>query len=96
MNNKDKPVIIYLLVGIGLFILVTVIAEFLIRRRKEHELESLSIEARRREVSEYDLFHEAASLWNIKKEQADRDFKEYLRADALPFYMRQMLRSLRP
>ena len=92
----DNPVIIYFLVVIGLFIIVTVIAEFLVRRRKVHEPESLSIEARRREVSEYDLFHRAASTWNIKKEQADRDFKEYLRDGALPYYMRQMLRTLKP
>ncbi len=91
----DNPVIIYLLVGLGFFILVSAIAEFLVRRRKVHELESLSIEARRREVSEYDLFQEAASTWNIKNEQADRDFKEYLRDAALPFYMRQMLRTLK-
>ncbi|HEB02777.1 hypothetical protein LCGC14_1941740 [marine sediment metagenome] len=92
----DNPVIIYLLVGFGFFILVSAIAEFLVRRKKEHELETLSIEARRREVSEYDLFKEAASTWNIKKEQADRDFKEYLRDGALPYYIRQMLRTLKP
>ncbi len=88
--------LISLLVGFGLFILVSAIAEFLVRRKKEDELETLAIEARRREVSEYDLFQEAASKWNIKKEQADRDFKQYLRDGALTFYMRQMLRTLKP
>ena len=83
------------LIGFGLFILVTVIAELLVRRKKVSETETLAIEARRREVSEYDLFQEAASTWNIKKAQADRDFKEYLRNSSLPFYMRQMLRSLK-
>ncbi len=92
----DNPVIIYLLASFVFLILGALISEFLAGRKKENELDTLSIEARRREVSEYDLFQEAASTWNIKKEQADRDFKQYLRDGALTFYMRQMLRTLKP
>ena len=86
---------INILIGFGLFVLVTFIMEFLARRKKITELETLAIEARRREISEYDIFLESASDWNIKTEQADRDFKEYLKSDALPFYIRQMLRTIK-
>lgn len=84
----------YMIAGFGSFMIMSLIVEIIIRRRRQTEPESLSSEALRREMSEFDLFVESASLWNIKKEKVDRDFSVYLKDGSLPFYIRQMLRTL--
>lgn len=67
----------------------------MVRRRNRTETDFLTYEAIRREMSEFDLFVESASLWNIKTEQVEKDFKEYLRDGSLPFYLRQMIRCIK-
>ena len=89
-----NPELTYMIAGFGAFIILSFVVEVIIRRRDKTEHETLASEAIRREISEFDLFVESASMWNVKKKQVDRDFKEYLRDGSLPFYIRQMLRTL--
>jgi len=91
---SHNPELVYMITGFGAFIILSLVVEVIIRRRRKTEPESLSSEALRREMSEFDLFMESASLWNIKKERVDHDFNVYLRDGSLPFYIRQMLRTL--
>ncbi len=90
-----NPELIYILVSFATFIIISLMMETRVKRRNRTEMESLTYEAMRREMSEFDLFVESASLWNIKPEQIEKDFKEYLRDGSLPFYLRQMLRCLK-
>lgn len=90
-----NPELIYILVSVASFIIISLMMEARVWRRNRTEMESLTYEAMRREMSEFDLFVESASLWNIKTEQVEKDFKEYLRDGSLPFYLRQMLRCLK-
>ena len=89
-----NPELVYMIAGLGAFIILSFVVEVIIRRRRQTEPDALSSEAIRREMSEFDLFVESASLWNIKEERVDRDFSVYLRDGSLPFYIRQMLRTL--
>ncbi|MCK4910794.1 MAG: hypothetical protein KAR83_04095 [Thermodesulfovibrionales bacterium] len=89
------PVLIYFLVSSAAFIIISMLVETMVRRRNRTETDFLTYEAIRREMSEFDLFVESASLWNIKTEQVEKDFKEYLRDGSLPFYLRQMIRCIK-
>lgn len=92
--SNHTPELVYMFTGFGAFMILSLVVEVIIRRRRKTDPESLSSEALRREMSEFDLFMESASQWNIKRERVDRDFKLYLRDGSLPFYIRQMLRTL--
>ncbi len=91
---NHNPELIYMIAGLGAFIILSFVVEVIVRRRRQTEPDALSSEAIRREMSEFDLFVESASMWNVKKGQVERDFKIYLREGSLPFYIRQMLRTL--
>lgn len=58
--------------------------------------EYLATIARMRECSEYDLFFEAARKWRIAdKIRIDEDFKDYVRHDAMPYYVKDYARKHR-
>ena len=52
--------------------------------------------ARLREVSEYEVFHQAGAAWTVGRPQVEDHFKAYLKGGALPHYVRDYLRRHRP
>jgi hypothetical protein len=56
------------------------------------DAERLAILARRRAVSEHEIFHLAAEGWTVAGTQVESDFKAYLNDGDLPHYVRDYLR----
>lgn len=62
----------------------------------EQEVERIRLVARTRGVSEYDVFVEAWAAWHgtpAPRQRIESDFDAYLRADAVPGYVRHHVRS---
>ena len=58
--------------------------------------EYLAAIARMRGCSEYDLFFDAAREWRIAdKIRIEEDFKDYVRHDAMPYYVKDYARKHR-
>jgi hypothetical protein len=51
--------------------------------------------AKKRGISEYDLFFQSAEQWSVFKRNIDEDFKEYLINDHMPHYVRDYIRKAR-
>lgn len=50
--------------------------------------------ARNQGISEHEVFKRAAATWSLGPQMADADFREYLKSNVLPHYVRDYLRKL--
>ena len=64
-------------------------------RRSVTDEEYLAAMARRRAISEYELFHVASKTWRIPKARVEDDFKRYVTEGAMPHYVRDLVRRAR-
>ena len=63
------------------------------QRRPLTDEEVLAHHARQNALSEYDVFHIAASRWSVSRNRAEEDFRTYLQRGMLPHYVRDYLRG---
>lgn len=54
--------------------------------------EHLTFMARKRGISEYELFRIAAKTWNLPESRVDTDFKDYLLHEHMPHYLKDLVR----
>jgi hypothetical protein len=50
--------------------------------------------ARFMKCSEYDIFMEAAKPWQVSKQHVEDDFKKYLLAEQIPYYVADFIRKV--
>jgi len=44
--------------------------------------------------SEYDIFMEAAKPWRVSKQHVEGDFRKYLLAEQIPYYVADFIRKI--
>ena len=64
------------------------------RKKPFTDQEYLMNLARFMECSEYDIFMEAAKPWRVSKQHVDEDFKKYLLAEQIPYYVADFIRKV--
>ncbi|GBD98496.1 hypothetical protein BMS3Abin07_00510 [bacterium BMS3Abin07] len=85
-----------LTISILLAVIITTAITFILLKFKKGRKtieERLFDISRARDCSEYDLFMEAAGMWNIPEAQVQEDFKRYLLGSEIPHYIRSYLRA---
>jgi hypothetical protein len=65
------------------------------RKRWLSDEEILTQIARLKGCSEYDLFFKSAEDWRITDARIDGDFKNYLKGEQLPYYVKDFVRKTR-
>jgi hypothetical protein len=65
------------------------------RKRPFSEEEILSYNARRRGLSEYQMFFIAAERWRVPQQRVEADFRDYLINGNLAYYVKDHVRALK-
>ena len=88
--------IIYPLMALFYLQLIRQLNQSKLAKQPVSDEEYLAGIARIRGCSEYDLFFEAAKEWRIvNRRRIEEDFKDYLRHDAMPYYVKDYARKHR-
>ncbi len=100
LQSQTNAPVKKLIAGIcGLFLVGYLLRSCYLKYRKDCKADSLvsanalhkiSIESGR---TEYELFVIAAEEWSITKAQIDKDFKNYMAANVLPYYVMDLVRK---
>ena len=97
-GNVEWPGFLYFL-AVLLYIVILYGIKRFERRTTQKTLFSdedyLTLIARQKECSEYDIFCLATEDWRISKARAENDFNEYLKHGYLPFYVKDFVRKNR-
>jgi hypothetical protein len=84
---------VFVLMAISYFELMDYLSRRYHRNTPLSDHEILSSLARLMECSEYDIFEEAAKLWNFPVKRVAADFKTYLLAGQIPHYVTDFIRK---
>jgi hypothetical protein len=86
---------------VGLFLLVIIYNIILIYARRRgaknkylSDMDMLYNIAREKSCSEYDIFVMAAEAWRFSKYKIENDFREYLRSQHIPHYVKDFVRKM--
>jgi len=98
-GNGEWPGFLYFL-AVLLYIVILYGIKRFERRSTQNPLlndeEYLTLIARQKECSEYDIFCLATEDWSISRTRAENDFNAYLKHGYLPFYVKDFIRKNRP
>ena len=86
--------IVYPMMVLSYFELMRYLGKRYARKKPFADQEYLTNLARFMECSEYDIFMEAAKFWHVSTEQVRGDFKTYLLAEHIPYYVVDFLRKV--
>lgn len=64
------------------------------KRKSLTDMDLLYNIARKRNCSEYDIFVMAAEIWRFSKNKIENDFREYLRSQHIPHYVKDFVRKM--
>ena len=94
LNGSWNSIILPFIVLIYIYLLYRIEKRFH-RQRALTDEEYLAYLARVYGCSEYDLFHAAATEWNLSGESIEEDFKTYLIEGDMPYYVKDFVRKAR-
>ena len=90
----DWRAIVFPLMVVSYFQLLRYLDRRYARKKPFTDQEYLMSLARFMECSEYDIFMEAAKPWRVSKQHVDEDFKKYLLAEQIPYYVADFIRKV--
>jgi len=88
-----KTAILFLLVIIYNIVLI-IINRYEAGRKRFSDIDLLFNIARKKSCSEYDIFVMAAEVWRFSKYKIENDFREYLRSQHIPHYVKDFVRKM--
>jgi hypothetical protein len=89
-----KTAMLFLLVIIYNIVLI-IINRYETGRESLSDIDLLYNIARNKSCSEYDIFVMAAEVWRFSKYKIENDFREYLRSQHIPYYVKDFVRKVR-
>jgi len=93
MHSGPHRVMFCMLLATVAATLIIYMVERRLGRRKQTDTELLFDLARTRGCSEYDVFAEAAEVWNLPEDRIKEDFKNYMFSGVIPHYVRSFIRT---
>jgi hypothetical protein len=90
----DWHTIVFPLMAVSWFQLLRYLDRRYARNKPFTDQEYLMNLARFMKCSEYDIFMEAAKPWQVSKQHVEDDFKKYLLAEQLPYYVNDLIRKV--
>ena len=90
----DWHTIVFPLMVLSYFQLLRYLDRRYARKKPFTDQEYLMNLARLMECSEYDIFMEAAKPWRVSKQHVEEDFKRYLLAEQVPYYVADFIRKV--
>lgn len=95
-GTLEWSILIYPLMALFYLQLIRLLNQSNLAKQPVSDEEYIAGIARVRGCSEYDLFFEAAKEWRIaNKGRIEEDFKDYLRYNAMPHYVKDFARKHR-
>jgi hypothetical protein len=94
-GGPHKAVLCMLAITV-LALLFMLLVEKKLRNVRKTDYELLFEISRRKNKSEFDIFHSAACVWSIPGERVEEDFKRYLYSQDVPHYVRHYIRKEHP
>ena len=90
----DWRAIVFPLMAISWFQLLRYLDHRYARNKPFTDQEYLMNLARFMKCSEYDIFMEAAKPWQVSMQHVEDDFKKYLLAEQIPYYVNDLMRKV--
>jgi len=90
----DWRAIVFPLMAVSWFQLLRYLDRRYARNKPFTDQEYLMNLARFMKCSEYDIFMEAAKPWRVSKQHVEDDFKKYLLAELIPYYVKDLIRKV--
>ncbi len=90
----DWRAIVFPLMAISWFQLLRYLDRRYARNKPFTDQEYLMNLARLMKCSEYDIFMEAAKPWQVSTQHVEDDFKKYLLAEQIPYYVNDLIRKV--
>jgi hypothetical protein len=84
---------VFVLIAVSYFELMHYLSRRYVRKTPLSDYEILMNLSRIMGCSEFDIFGEAAKMWNLSADRVQEDFKSYLLADEIPHYVTDFLRK---
>jgi hypothetical protein len=91
--HEWKTIALFLLVFLYNIILI-LINRYEAGRKRFSDIDLLFNIARKKSCSEYDIFVMAAEAWRFSKYKIENDFREYLRSQHIPHYVKDFVRKM--
>jgi hypothetical protein len=85
--------LLLIVLGAAYLLIIQYVSKKEARRRVLTEAEMLAALARLGPHSEHELFHLAATDWQVPETQIEDDFKTYLMDGRIPFYVNALMRK---
>ncbi len=92
--SVDWRAIVFPLMALSFFQLLRYLDRRYAKKKPFTNQEYLTNLARFMECSEYDIFMEAAKPWQVSTQQVRDDFKRYLLAEQIPYYVVDFIRKV--
>jgi hypothetical protein len=90
----DWRAIVFPLMVISWFQLLRYLDRRYARKKPFTDQEYLMNLSRFMRCSEYDIFMEAAKPWRVSKQHVEIDFRKYLLAEQIPYYVADFIRKI--
>jgi hypothetical protein len=90
----DWRAIVFPLVALSYFQLLRYLDRRYASKKPFTDQEYLMNLARFMKCSEYDIFMEAAKPWQVSNQHIENDFKKYLLAEHIPYYVTDFIRKV--
>ena len=92
--SADWPAVVFPLMALSYFQLLRYLDRRYASKKPFTDQEYLMNMARYMKCSEYDIFMEAAKPWQVSKQHVEDDFKHYLLAEQMPYYVKDFIRKI--